>query len=327
MGQKKIAKDGCYLKPSRASTKRPVGIQQNHIVIIGAGRVGQTLGRLLSDRGYVIDSVSCRTLPRALAAKRFVRARRATREMTKDLFANAGIVFITTPDAQIAPTARVLSDLGIEWKRRIIFHTSGALSSKVLTSLSRKGARVASLHPLQTFPSPLEGIKRAKGIFYTFEGASETLGVARRLVRALGGRLVKIEAKDKLLYHCAGTFACGGLLSPLSVAYELYGKIGIPDKTARAMLRPIVNATLEVGQNSDLRKTITGPISRGDVAIMAGHLKALSKVAPRFRTLYKALSLRLLTLLGNSIPPAQSGAIRSLLTETASTRHVLRKQA
>jgi predicted short-subunit dehydrogenase-like oxidoreductase (DUF2520 family) len=324
--QKKSIKAGCYLKRSHASTKRPVRSNQGHIVIIGAGRVGQTLGRLLSDQGYVIDSVVCRTLARANEAKRFTRARRAARKITGDLFSRAEIVFLTTPDARIAPTARLLSGLDVDWNCKMIFHTSGALSSQELFSLSRKGAWVASLHPLQTFPSPLEGMSRAKGIFYTFEGVPETLGVARKLVRLLEGRFVKIEAKDKPLYHCAGTFACGALLAPLSVAYELYQKIGIPEKTARAMLRPMVNATIEVAQNSDIRKTITGPISRGDVAIMAGHLKALSEVAPQFITLYKSLSLRLLEMLGASISRTQSSSIRRLLTETSLTKRVRRRR-
>ncbi|MBZ5551241.1 MAG: DUF2520 domain-containing protein [Acidobacteriia bacterium] len=302
------------MKQKWASTKRPDRSPELHVVIIGGGRVGQTLGRLLSDQGFVIDSVVCRTLPRAKAARRFTSARRASNRITTDLFPAARIVFITTPDASIAPTALLLSRLPVNWEGKIIFHTSGALSSRELGALSTKGARIASLHPLQTFPSPVEGVKRVKGIFFTFEGDRGTEAVARKLVRALGGRLVKLEARDRPLYHCAGTFACGALLAPLSVAYELYGKIGIDERTARAMLKPIVNATVEVAQNSDLRKTITGPISRGDAPTIAGHIQALSKVAPQYGTLYRSLSLRLLELVGTSISKAKSDSIRRLLT-------------
>jgi predicted short-subunit dehydrogenase-like oxidoreductase (DUF2520 family) len=308
------------LKPKWASIKRLDHSRKLHVVIIGGGRVGQTLGRLLVDQGYVIESVVCRTLPHARAARRFTSAQRASNRITMDQFPSAQIVFITTPDAHIAPTALFLSRLAVEWKGKFIFHTSGALSSRELATLSAKGARVASLHPLQTFPSPREGVKRVKGIFYTFEGDPGTEDVARRLVGALGGCLVRIEARDKPLYHCAGTFACGGLLALLSVAYELYGKMGIDEKTARAMLKPMVNATVDVAQISDLRKTITGPISRGDAATIAGHIQALSEVAPEFGTLYKSMSLRLLELVGTSIPKAKSNSIRRLLTGRSRSR-------
>ncbi|MBZ5536992.1 MAG: DUF2520 domain-containing protein [Acidobacteriia bacterium] len=301
------------MKRKWASTKRPDHSRKPHVVIIGGGRVGQTLGRLLSDQGYVIDSVVCRTSPAARAAQRFTRARRASSLISADLFPSAQIVFITTPDARIARTSLLLSRLAVDWNGKIIFHTSGALSSRELAALSAKGARVASLHPLQTFPSPIEGVKRVRGIFYTFEGDPGTEAMARKLVRELDGRLVKIRARDKPLYHCAGTFACGGLLAPLSVAYELYGKIGIREKTARAMLKPLVNATVELAQNSDLRKTITGPISRGDAVSIAGHIRALAEVAPQFETLYKFLSLRMLELVGASIPREMSRMIKRLL--------------
>ncbi|HEX9155732.1 MAG TPA: Rossmann-like and DUF2520 domain-containing protein [Nitrospira sp.] len=308
------------MKRKWASTKRPDHSRDLHVAIIGGGRVGQTLGRLLSDRGYVIDSVVCRASRSARAARRFTRARRASSRITLDLFPSAQIVFITTPDARIAPTARLLSRLAVDWKNKIIFHTSGALSSRELATLSAKGARVASLHPLQTFPSPAEGVKRVKGIFYSFEGDPGTEGMARKLVRALGGRLVKISARDKPLYHCAGTFACGGLLALLSVAYELYGKMGIHEETARAMLKPMVDATVEVAQNSAFRKIITGPISRGDGATIAGHLQALSEVAPEFEILYRSMSLRLLKLVGASIPRTKSSVIRRLLMRRSTTR-------
>lgn len=305
--------------------KRSRSFSATSVVIIGAGRVGQTLGRLLSDRGYSIEAVACRTSSHSVAARRFTRAKRSFTRITSGLVVSADVIFLTTPDSVLEKMAERLSRLRVDWKGKIVFHSSGALSSNELASLRRQGAFVASLHPLQTFPSPTEGIKRAAGIFYTFEGEAGAKKVARKMVDDLNGRFVEIAPSHKSLYHCAGTFACGGLLAPLSVAYELYGKLGIDDNTARAMLRPMVDATLEIAQKRDLPQTITGPISRGDFFTMAKHIEALNQKTPQFVALYKMLSLRLLELVLARIGPAKAKSIRSLLNTSSPELRTRRK--
>lgn len=314
-------KGGCYLKDHRESTKPLKPVKPWHVVIVGAGRVGQTLGRLLSARGYVIDAVVCRSYLKARAARRFTRAHYAATTLSTALFETAQIVFVTTPDQQVKRTAQKLAPLKMNWRHKMVFHSSGTLSSHELAPLKKQGAIVASLHPLQTFPSPAEGIRRTRGIYFTFEGDARAKALAKKIVRDLGGQMVKIHARHKPLYHCAGSFACGGLLAPLGAAYALYEKIGIDETTARAMLRPMVDATLDVGQSSNLRKSITGPISRGDAATIARHLAALKQTAPAFIELYKSLSLHLLDLLGSKLSPAQIRQIRQVLIESPSSFH------
>jgi predicted short-subunit dehydrogenase-like oxidoreductase (DUF2520 family) len=304
------------LKQLHESVKWGGRFSTPHVAIIGAGRVGQTLGYLLSAQGYSIDAVVCRSSSHAQRAKLFSRAQVATTKPSEAISESTQIVFLTTPDSRIAPTARELSRLNKTWKNKIVFHTCGALSSSELHALRRRGAVVASLHPLQTFPSSAEGIKRSKGVFYTFEGDARAERMARQVVRDLGGRFVKIAAADKPLYHCAGTFACGGLLAPLSIAYALYKKMGITERTARSMLTPMVNATMEAAQLGKLARSLTGPISRGDASTIAGHLQALRQSAPQFLSLYKLLSLRLLELAAPKLPRSKVKVIRGLLSRS-----------
>ncbi len=78
------------------------------IALVGAGRVGQTLGRLLLALGHRIVFVACRTRASAERAVTFIGA---GQPMTYDdapldvVQAGRGVVCITTPDAAIAPTA------------------------------------------------------------------------------------------------------------------------------------------------------------------------------------------------------------------------------
>lgn len=306
----------CYLKQRIQSTERPPRSSKFRIVIVGPGRVGQTLGRLLSDRHYPVLAVVGRNPAKAVSARRFIRALKAATELNEEIFEPADVVFVTTPDQVIAETAQALAALDLSWRGKTVFHTSGALTSRELAPLRRRGATVASLHPLQTFPSPSEGIRKVRGIFYTFEGDPKALRVAQRLVQDLGGRMVSIPARYKPLYHCAGTFACGGLLAPLSIAYALYRKIGIEEQTARAMLQPMVDATMEGGQQRDLHKTITGPISRGDAKTVEAHLNSLLDFAPQFLEMYKHLSMRLLELATPRIASSKAREIKRLLTRS-----------
>lgn len=304
----------CYLKHRVESTKRRRGTSKVRIVIVGAGRVGQTYGRLLTARHYPVLTVVGRAPGKAASARRFVHALKAATELNEKIFEPADVILVTTPDQAIASTAQALAALNLSWRGKTVFHTSGALTSRELAALRRRGAAVASLHPLQTFPSPAEGIRKAKGIFYTFEGDLKAYRVAQQLVQDLGGRLVSIPARYKPLYHCAGTFACGGLLVPLSIAYALYRKIGIDEQTTRAMLKPMVDATIESGQQRDLHKTITGPISRGDAKTIEAHLNALLDFAPQFLEMYKHLSMRLLELATPRISSSKAREIKKLLT-------------
>ena len=64
--------------------------------------------------------------------------------------ADADIIWICHTDDALAETAKLLARKP-GWRGKIMFHSSGALSSDVLAPLKRKGASTASLHPMMTF--------------------------------------------------------------------------------------------------------------------------------------------------------------------------------
>ncbi len=73
--------------------------------IIGAGRTGRTLGRLLALRGYEPAGLSCRTLRSARLARAFIGGGEPTTSNAQAA-ARAPLVLIATPDREIAPVAR-----------------------------------------------------------------------------------------------------------------------------------------------------------------------------------------------------------------------------
>src|SRR4030095_4600307 len=102
------------------------------IALIGAGRVGQTLGRLLVAYGYRLTIVACRTRAAAERAVAFIGAGQPTtydEAPLDDVQTGRGVVCITTPDDAIVPTAVHLANRRPPWQGGVVFHCSGALRS------------------------------------------------------------------------------------------------------------------------------------------------------------------------------------------------------
>src|SRR6516225_1864656 len=119
--------------------------------LIGAGNLASVLGPALHSSGYRIEFVAFRnatsSLKRAMAlAKRLVS--RAVR--LEQAGPDSDIIWLCHTDDSLPQTAEQLARRP-GWRSKIVFHSSGALSSDVLAPLKRAGAHTASLHPMMTF--------------------------------------------------------------------------------------------------------------------------------------------------------------------------------
>src|SRR5215510_4757778 len=143
------------------------------IALIGAGRVGQTLGRLLVARGHRLTLVACRTRAAAERAVAFIGTGQPTTydEAPLDTVQTGhGVVCITTPDDAIAPMALHLARCHPPWHGVVVLHCSGALSSTVLHVLRPCGAQVGSMHPLYAFGTAIADPEALRGVHWCIEG-------------------------------------------------------------------------------------------------------------------------------------------------------------
>ena len=200
----------------------------------------------------------------------------------------ADLFLIATPDRAIPGVARQLARLGGKFLQgKIALHTSGALTSAALRPLARCGARVGSMHPLQTFS---RGVGTAlEGVVFGVEGDRVARRQAARIVRDLGGVPVEIPTRPKALYHAAATLACGRLLALVDGAARLFVRAGMKRGQARRAILPLVRQTLENFEGSGGRAAWTGPLERGDLSTLRLHAHALSRVEPEMREAYRAL--------------------------------------
>jgi predicted short-subunit dehydrogenase-like oxidoreductase (DUF2520 family) len=261
---------------------------ENSLAIVGAGRVGSALGRRLSELGWKIGAVVTRSGASARRAVRLIGAGKACAGMTRRIFASR-VILIATPDDEIALVAQELARLGEEQLAgSVVLHTSGALDSEVLEAVRKRGAKVGSLHPLQSFSGV--AVPSLEGRIFTIEGETQAVRVARRIARALGGSPARIAGSKKLLYHAAAAMAAGHVLAVEEAATQLLVSLGMKRSEAVRGLLPLTRQVLENFERLGPRPAWTGPLSRGDYKIVRAHLHALQNSPREFALAYETLN-------------------------------------
>lgn len=259
------------------------------VAIIGAGRLGTTLGRALAEKGYTITALTCRRKASAAESRTIIGQGRA---LTDNAAAArmAGVIFICLPDEVIPGVALRLAGNRINWPGKTVFHTSGLLPARVLQPLQERGASIASFHPVQAFPNKRMRPTHFRGITFGLEGDGNAVALAGTLVRRLGGLALVIEEKAKPFYHAALSFASNFSVVLLDTASRLLREAQVPKDKAERMLLRLLQGTLHNVKEFNTQESLTGPLVRGDVASVRAHLKALERW-PRYAEVYKKLSL------------------------------------
>jgi len=264
--------------------------QKPAVSIIGSGRLGTTLGVALLHRGYSIQSLVGRRLQSARRAARLLDADVQVLA-AKDLRAlkPADVFLITVPDDQIASVAEQLCRLEFT---ATALHTSGALSSGVLTPLRKKGWHTGSIHPLLSVSNAGDPIE---GAFWSVEGDKPAVRLGKAIVRDLEGKSFFIRSEDKPLYHAAAVMVSGNVTALFDVALEMLGECGIKRRTARNILLPLIASTVRNLETKDPAQALTGTFSRGDLETVKRHLAALQRNQDALE-LYRLLGKRSLKL-------------------------------
>jgi predicted short-subunit dehydrogenase-like oxidoreductase (DUF2520 family) len=161
----------------------------------------------------------------------------------------------------------------------LVGHCSGATG---LESLA--GHEAFSLHPL---------VSVAPGAGAAFAGAGcaiagstpRALAGARGLAERLGMRVVEVSDADRVAYHAAASIAANFLVTVEGAAERLAGTAGVD----RALLAPLVRAAVDNWERLGARAALTGPIARGDEAVVAAQRAEISSRVPELLELFDAL--------------------------------------
>lgn len=260
------------------------------IAIIGPGRVGTALGVLAAGAGMNVRAVGGRNAARTRRAAR--RIGKSVRACSVDESAGcAGLILLTVPDDALAELAGELARSACFRKGAIVVHCSGALPSSVLCPLARQGCRIASVHPLQTFPTVDAAVDKLPGAYFFCEGDSKALPVLVKFISAIGGKPVRIHPRGKALYHASAVMACNHLVTLLDAARRLAGRAGVKAPIALKALAPLVRSTVENVLAMGPGEALTGPVVRGDAQTVRRHVDAIAAIDKgELTNLYRTLA-------------------------------------
>ena len=277
------------------------------VAIVGPGNLGQALAIALARAGVPLQAIAASPRERSHEkAKRLARRVKA-RATDRPEEVKARVVWLCVPDSEIARAAHAFAEIG-SWKGRVALHSSGALTSDELDPLRRKGAAVASVHPLMTFVG--RGKVELAGVPFAIEGDSAAVRTARNLVKALGGDAYAIRKQDKAAYHAWGTFASPLLTALLATTEQVAKLAGVSGQGARLRITPILRQTLENYEQFGAAGGFSGPIIRGDVNTVKRHLQVLRR-NPAACEVYIALARAALEFL----PAKNKRALTSLIAK------------
>ncbi len=233
-----------------------------------------------------------------------------------DALAGVDLVLLCVADRSIGEVAERLAAVDrAPTGGAVALHTSGYHGPAVLAPLTAAGWSVGVLHPLVSFPRGARGLERLDGAWYSLEGTPEACSAGADLVQRLGGRVLPLAEGQRAAYHAAATLAANGLVSIVDLALEALGEAA-PRAQARGALSHLLRTVLLELEERDTAAILSGPIPRGDAAVVAGHLETL---VGEPRRAYLLLARRALELARrrSDVPSAALEEVDRLLAEGA----------
>ncbi len=310
---------------------------ETRIGIIGAGRVGAALSLALTREGMEITAVMSRRRASADRLIEFAGLDPSVRcESPEEVFERSDVLFISVGDDAIEDVARQIADgfrpdneasptksvLGIDppgarRTPRVAAHLSGALGSSVLSPLRKLGASVASLHPVKSFSEDPRASADLTGTVATVEGDAPAVEALERLAGTLGMKTARLQSEQKPLYHAAACIASNYMVTLFALSLALMESCGLEGSTARAALSQLVRGTAQNLTDRPPDRALTGPIARGDVQTIGGHIEALKSLENcSAESVYRMLGLETVDLAERSgrIPSETALELRAVLS-------------
>jgi predicted short-subunit dehydrogenase-like oxidoreductase (DUF2520 family) len=248
------------------------------IVLIGAGKVAGSLGRIFVQHGHQILQVMNRTAERGAPLARELGAG------FSDQFA------AISPDADLYVVAladRALPELMLKWQlnNQLVVHTAGTLPITVLQGVS---PRFGVLYPLQSLTGkiPVSG-----SVPFLIQAAHpDDLAQLMELVHSVGSSCQVVTDQQRLRMHVSAVWVNNFPNLMFSIAYRLCQE----HQLSFELLLPLIRETvLRMDPDKEPARDPfywqTGPAMREDLTTIRRHLELMNP-HPDWKDLYEHLT-------------------------------------
>lgn len=280
-----------------------------HTGIIGAGKVGCSLGKYFVLHGLSISGFFDADEKSAVAAADFVGT--GYENELEELVKKSDALFLTVPDNLITEVWNQIRDLSIQGK--FICHCSGALSAAdAFPGIEDRGAFGYSVHPLFAVSDKYHSYEELSHAYFTIEGELAHLEVISDVFRGFGNPVRHIRAEDKVKYHCAAAICSNQVVALIQESLDLLTECGFDEESALAALSPIITGNVSHIVKDGTVNSLTGPVERCDTKTVCKHMECLSG---RDRLLYTLLSEKLIEVARRKNPDRDYSALEHILSE------------
>lgn len=276
------------------------------IGIIGAGKVGCSMGKYLVEHGISVEGYYSLKKESVDSAATFTGSR--PYYVLHDLVSVSDILFITTPDDCISGVWEQIRNQLIQ--NKIICHFSGSLSSVVFSDCGQTGASACSIHPMYAFSDKFTSYKNLKQAIFTMEGDREALDTMRPLFESMGNTVCVIKSENKRKYHAAASMVSNMMIGLYQMGIQMLGECGFDELSARRLIGPLVRGNVEKLLETSVEEALTGPIERADADTVRKHLEVLSESE---RAVYVNLGKMLIGIASQKNPDRDYTAISNIL--------------
>ena len=171
-------------------------------------------------------------------------------------------------------------------------HLSGFVPVLSLNPLQARGVAVGGFHPLQSMPDPQTGAEALSGSFVGIGGDPLAVDTLTHLAGSLGMEPFHLDDESRPAYHAAAAAAANFIVTSLAVSGDLFESAGVDPRVSRPLVERAVANVFAHGATGSL----TGPIARGDIETVIGHLTAAHEVSDdvgrQFRLMAEATAVR-----------------------------------
>jgi predicted short-subunit dehydrogenase-like oxidoreductase (DUF2520 family) len=204
----------------------------------------------------------------------------------------ADVVVLAVRDEAVGQVgAEVMARLTADDTLPILLHCAGALPAEApFAGLKTRPLGVGLMHPLRALAGGTEDGDLV-GTVFAVQGDEPGRDAALRLVRRVGGTPLELDKDALARYHAAAVLVSNHAVGLVDAGVELLTRAGLDKAVAVKALAELLGSTARNLGQLGLPDALTGPISRGDVDVVARHLIALEPTRD-IASLYRATARR-----------------------------------
>jgi predicted short-subunit dehydrogenase-like oxidoreductase (DUF2520 family) len=216
-----------------------------------------------------------------------------------DAFPAADVMLVAVRDEAIVDVVDCLEEKSFDTP--VAAHLSGFVPVTTLRPLQETGVAIGGFHPLQTLPDPERGSRALAGSYAGIEGDPLAVGLLTDLAGSLGMRPFRLRDEFRPAYHAGAAAASSFVITAIATAADLLASAHVDPSVARPLVETAIANVFEFGPG----RALTGPIARGDIETVIGHLTASSEVSPEVGRQFKLMAEATAIRAGKAEEPGQ----------------------